>query len=286
MCSPQPLHRLLLLPVAAPRILSLHPLRRLAHALADLLHLLARLLAEHGRQLLHLLHLLAQALGALLQLLLPAALARVGLQATPGRAVRVLGVAGTASAGEAVVERLDLAGRRVLLVDGDLRRPRVAQLMGMDGSIGLTTVLVGRTKLEESIQKHKESGVHVLASGPTPPNPSEILQANATHDLLGRLRDAYDIVIIDAPPLLPVADAALLATAADGAIIVTRHGKTTRDQLEGAAHRLAAVGARTFGVVLNMAPKRFVEMNYYYYYAEEAEPKGKGSKRTAGSRRA
>jgi capsular exopolysaccharide synthesis family protein len=180
------------------------------------------------------------------------------------------------------------AGRRVLLVDGDLRRPRVAQLMGMDGSIGLTTVLVGRTKLEESIQKHKESGVHVLASGPTPPNPSEILQANATHDLLGRLRDAYDIVIIDAPPLLPVADAALLATAADGAIIVTRHGKTTRDQLEGAAHRLAAVGARTFGVVLNMAPKRFGEMNYYYYYAEEAEPSGKGSKKKAsgGSRRA
>ncbi|MDO7867845.1 polysaccharide biosynthesis tyrosine autokinase [Nocardioides jiangxiensis] len=179
------------------------------------------------------------------------------------------------------------AGRRVLLVDGDLRRPRVAQLMGMDGSIGLTTVLVGRTKLEDSIQRHKESGVHVLASGPTPPNPSEILQANATHDLLGRLRDAYDIVIIDAPPLLPVADAALLATAADGAIIVTRHGKTTRDQLEGAAHRLAAVGARTFGVVLNMAPKRFGEMNYYYYYAEEAEPSAKGSgKRSSGSRRA
>jgi receptor protein-tyrosine kinase len=178
------------------------------------------------------------------------------------------------------------AGRRVLLVDGDLRRPRVAQLMGMDGSIGLTTVLVGRTKLEESIQKHAESGVHVLASGPTPPNPSEILQANATHDLLGRLRDAYDVVIIDAPPLLPVADAALLATAADGAIIVTRHGKTTHDQLEASAHRLASVGARTFGVVLNMTPKRFGEANYYYYYAEEAEPKGKGSNRTTGSRRA
>jgi receptor protein-tyrosine kinase len=180
------------------------------------------------------------------------------------------------------------AGRRVLLVDGDLRRPRVAQLVGMDGSIGLTTVLVGRTKLEESIQKHAESGVHVLASGPTPPNPSEILQANATHDLLGRLRDAYDVVIIDAPPLLPVADAALLATAADGAIIVTRHGKTTHDQLEASAHRLASVGARTFGVVLNMTPKRFGEANYYYYYyyAEEAEPKGKGSNRTTGSRRA
>ena len=69
-----------------------------------------------------------------------------------------------------------------------------------------------------------------------------------------------------------MADAAILATATDGAIIVTRHGKTTRDQLEGAAQRLSAVGARTFGVVLNMVPKRFGEMNYYYYYAEE-QPK-------------
>jgi len=173
------------------------------------------------------------------------------------------------------------AGRRVLLVDGDLRRPRVAALLGLEGSIGLTTVLVGRTKLEESVQKHEPSGVFVLASGPTPPNPSEILQAKATHDLLGKLRETYDMVIIDAPPLLPVADAAILATATDGAIIVTRHGKTTRDQLEGAATRLKTVGARTFGVVLNMVPKRFGQMNYYYYYYAEESP-ATGGKRSAG----
>lgn len=190
----------------------------------------------------------------------------------------------TASTNLAVA--LAQAGRRVLLVDGDLRRPRVAQVMGLEGSVGLTTVLVGRSKLEESVQRHKASGVHVLASGPTPPNPSEILQAKATHDLLAKLRDAYDMVIIDAPPLLPVADAAILATAADGAIVIARHGKTTREQLAAAAQRLNTVGARTFGVVLNMVPKRFGDMNYYYYYyAEEASPKAakgdKGGKRAA-----
>lgn len=175
------------------------------------------------------------------------------------------------------------AGRRVLLVDGDLRRPRVAQLMGLEGSVGLTTVLVGRTKLEDSVQRHKASGVHVLASGPTPPNPSEILQAKATHDLLAKLRDAYDIVIIDAPPLLPVADAAILATATDGAIVITRHGKTTKDQLQGATQRLNSVGARIFGIVLNRVPRNFGEMNYYYYYAEEPVAKGaKGSKTSKG----
>lgn len=204
----------------------------------------------------------------------------------PGAIVMTSAVSGEGKTTAATNLALALAqaGRRVLLVDGDLRRPRVARLMGMDGSIGLTTVLVGRTKLEESIQKHKESGVHVLASGPTPPNPSEILQANATHELLGHLREAYDIVVIDAPPLLPVADAALLAAAADGAIIVTRHGKTTRDQLEAAAHRLSAVGARTFGVVLNMAPKRFGEGNYYYYYAEEATPAKSGKRAKTAQR--
>jgi receptor protein-tyrosine kinase len=160
------------------------------------------------------------------------------------------------------------AGRRVLLVDGDLRRPRVAGVLGLESKIGLTTVLVGRTQLEDSIQRHEGSGIYFLACGPTPPNPSEILQSRATHDLLRRLRDQFDAVIIDAPPLLPVADAAILATAADGAIIVARHGKTKKDQLKASAQRLDQVGAKLFGVVVNMIPKRFANSYYYYYYDE------------------
>lgn len=168
------------------------------------------------------------------------------------------------------------AGRRVLLVDGDLRRPRVAGVLGLESKIGLTTVLVGRTQLEDSIQRHEGSGIYFLACGPTPPNPSEILQSRATHDLLRRLRDQFDAVIIDAPPLLPVADAAILATAADGAIIVARHGKTKKDQLKASAQRLDQVGAKLFGVVVNMIPKRFAN-SYYYYYYDEVD--------TSGSRR-
>ncbi len=177
------------------------------------------------------------------------------------------------------------AGRRVLLIDGDLRRPQVAGLFGLESTVGLTTVLVGRTKLEDSIQEHAPSGVHFLAGGPTPPNPTEILQAKATKDLLIRMRETYDAVIIDAPPLLPVADAAILATITDGAILVAAHGRTHRDQLEIAADRIESVGARLFGTVVNFVPRRAGGGygDYYYYYdtapaqgsrKAEARPKG------------
>ena len=81
------------------------------------------------------------------------------------------------------------------------------------------------------------------------------------------------MVIVDAPPLLPVADAAVIATATDGAIVVARHGKTTRDQLREAVSRLENVGARVFGVVINMIPRRAAN-SYYYYYYEDASPGG------------
>lgn len=170
------------------------------------------------------------------------------------------------------------AGRRVIIVDGDLRRPRVAGILGLESKVGLTTVLVGRTQLEESIQRHEASGVYFLACGPTPPNPSEILQSKATHDLLDKLRDMFDAVIIDAPPLLPVADAAILATVTDGAIIVARHGKTRRDQLTASAQRLNNVGGKLFGVVVNMIPRRYANSYYYYYYEETEAP---GSRKAA-----
>ena len=157
------------------------------------------------------------------------------------------------------------AGRRVVLVDGDLRRPRVAPILGLDSAVGLTTVLVGSAELKDSIQVHEPTGLHLLASGPKPPNPTEILQSRLTHDLMLELRDLYDMVIIDAPPLLPVADAAVLATIADGAIIVTRFGRTTREQLKEAVGRVDGVGGRLFGLVLNMV-KRRAASGYYYHY--------------------
>ncbi|MDN5895688.1 MAG: polysaccharide biosynthesis tyrosine autokinase [Nocardioides sp.] len=161
------------------------------------------------------------------------------------------------------------AGQRVLLVDGDLRRPRVAGLLGLEAGVGVTTVLVGKTTLGEAIQSHQATGLSFLAGGPIPPNPTEVLQASATRDLIDQLRGMYDVVIIDAPPLLPVADAAILAHAADGALMVIRHGKTTHEALHTAADRLDSVGAKLYGVVVNMVPRRDAGGYQYYYYDDD-----------------
>jgi capsular exopolysaccharide synthesis family protein len=147
-------------------------------------------------------------------------------------------------------------GLRVLLVDGDLRRPKVASVLGLERSVGLTTVLVGRSELQDSIQKHTDSGIYFLASGPIPPNPTEVLQSRAAQELFDRVSQMFDMVIIDGPPLLPVSDAAIMARDVDGAILVVRHGKTTKEQLKQAALRLNQVDASLLGVMVNMTPKR------------------------------
>ena len=166
------------------------------------------------------------------------------------------------------------AGQRVLLVDGDLRRPQVATMLGLESAVGVTSVLLGKIDADDAIQHH-ETGLHVLASGPIPPNPAELLQSQAMHELLAKLRPGYDAIIIDAPPLLPVTDAALLASQTDGALLVVRHGRTTREQLHGAHQRLAGVDASALGVVFNMVPRKRgghygYGYGYGYGYAPEA----------------
>ncbi len=168
-----------------------------------------------------------------------------------------------------------LTGKNILLVDGDLRRPQMASMLGLENSVGVTTVLLGKIALADAIQKH-ETGLHTLTSGIIPPNPAELLQSQAMHDLLDELRGTYDAIVIDAPPLLPVTDAALLAGQTDGALLVVRHGKTTRDQLHAAHDRLAGVGANTLGVVFNMVPtKRRDGYGYGYGYGYGPEPGGR-----------
>lgn len=147
------------------------------------------------------------------------------------------------------------AGRQVLLIDADLRHPSVAEVLRLEGKVGVTTVLLGKTTLEDALQAHKATGIQVLTSGSSAPNPTEILQSRAAKELFARAREVFDVVIVDSPPLLPVADAAILAAEADGAILVARHGRTHRRELVEARARLDAVGARLFGAVLNMAPR-------------------------------
>jgi receptor protein-tyrosine kinase len=158
------------------------------------------------------------------------------------------------------------AGVKTLLVEGDLRRPRAASRLGLDDAIGVTSVLVGKVKFADALQHDEKAGLDFLAAGPIPPNPAELLQSNAMADLLATLRKTYDVVLIDAPPLLPVTDAALLARQADGAILVVKHGTITRDQVRLSVQRLEQVDARLVGVVMNMLPAKGRGYGYGYGY--------------------
>ena len=142
----------------------------------------------------------------------------------------------------------------VLIVDADLRRPAVAATMGVDGSVGLANVLVDGTPVAEVILP-VGPGLDVLASGPVPPNPSELLGSDRMADLLEHVRSTYDLVLVDSSPLLPVTDAAVLALRADGVLLVVRHGRTTAAQVRAAWDSLDAVSARVLGSVLTMVPK-------------------------------
>lgn len=159
------------------------------------------------------------------------------------------------------------AGRKVLLVDADLRRPRVANYLGLEGSIGLTDVLTGRFQVDDVLQPWGKGGLSVLPCGSVPPNPSELLDSQSMRDLISSLKQTFDVIIMDTPPLLPVTDAAIVASRADGALLVTRYAKTTKAQLKTAVSNLDAVDARLVGTILNMVPKRERD-SYAYGYGE------------------
>ncbi|GGE99208.1 polysaccharide biosynthesis tyrosine autokinase [Mycetocola zhadangensis] len=146
------------------------------------------------------------------------------------------------------------AGARVLLVDADLRRPKVAEYMGVEGGAGLTDVLIGRAELPDVVQPWGKSKLFVLPAGKIPPNPSELLGSRAMAELILILEREFDAVIFDAPPLLPVTDAAILSKSVGGAIVVVASGRTHKNQLKGALTALENVGASVSGIVLTMMP--------------------------------
>ncbi len=148
------------------------------------------------------------------------------------------------------------ADNNVVLVDGDLRRPSLGKYLNLIGEVGFSTVLSGAATLSEVLQVTKYSNLTVLTSGPTPPNPSELLGSRMAKNALNELRARFDYVIIDSAPLLAVTDGAILATQADGALIIHRFGKTKREELRHAVGTLNDVGATVLGALLTMAPAR------------------------------
>ncbi|MFT4050813.1 MAG: polysaccharide biosynthesis tyrosine autokinase [Microbacterium sp.] len=160
---------------------------------------------------------------------------------------------------------LAASGQRTVLIDGDLRRPMIGTIFGLVEGAGLTDVLAGRAGLADVAQTVGDShNLVVVAAGKIPPNPSEVLGSERMRDLLANLANEA-VVIVDAPPLIPVTDAAVLANRADGAIVVATVGKTTFEVLGKALGNLERAGARALGIVLNRVPRKGSGAAYYGY---------------------
>ncbi|GAB2571054.1 tyrosine-protein kinase domain-containing protein [Microlunatus antarcticus] len=164
------------------------------------------------------------------------------------------------------------AGLNVVLVDADLRRPSIARYVGIEGSVGLTTVLIGEAALDDVLQPWGDSSLRVLPSGQVPPNPSELLGSGAMADLLDQLTERFDMVILDSPPLLPVTDGAILGRLAGTTLVVVGADRLHRSQLRGALESLSTAGVHVSGVVLNkVAAHNFGPYEYGYTYMQRSD---------------
>lgn len=161
------------------------------------------------------------------------------------------------------------AGQSVCLVDADLRRPMVNEYLGLERNAGLTTALVGTADINELLQPWGDDNLYVLTSGQVPPNPSELLGSNEMKTLLARLEHAFDTVVIDAPPLLPVTDAAVLSQNVGGVVLVVGSHKLRHQDLEKSLSALQMVGANVLGVVLNRLPTKGPDAYSYTYYSHD-----------------
>lgn len=171
------------------------------------------------------------------------------------------------------------SGNRVLIIDTDMRRPRVHKAFGVPNDVGVSSLIVGEQKLDDAIKSTEVPGLFVMPCGPIPPNPAELLHTRAFSDLLTRLGDRFDRIILDSPPVGAVADAVVLATQVDGVVMVLKSGKTNRDVAMRTVRALRDVKAPLYGAVLNDVDlERSKYGDYYYGYAYryygEAEKKG------------
>jgi succinoglycan biosynthesis transport protein ExoP len=172
-------------------------------------------------------------------------------------------------------------GRRVCLVDADLRRPSLHHAFGLPNEEGFSTLIGGTSSVEAVSQPTPQEGLFIIPSGPRPPNPAEMLGSPACKAALDRLNEAFDLVIIDSPPVVAVTDAVVLANDVDGVILVVKSFKVARDLVLQAKRQLVDVEARLIGVILNNFDIQRKSYGYYYYYSyygSDREDVGKGRK--------
>lgn len=161
-----------------------------------------------------------------------------------------------------VAASLAQTGMKVLVVDADLRRPTIHQHFGIQGSPGLSDLIVGKSSLAEAVRATSFKGIEVLPCGYIPPNPAELLGSTAMSDILSGLRSRYDFVLIDSAPILAMADTPVLSRFTDGVVLVVAAERTPRPAIARTVDQLARVGGRIVGVILNRVD---LERNSYYY---------------------
>ena len=170
------------------------------------------------------------------------------------------------------------SGKRVLIVDADLRKPKIHKAFDVQRDVGLTSFIVGEATIDETIQSTRVPGLDAITSGPVPPNPAELLHTRRLEELVEAARARYDVIVFDSPPLGAVTDAAIMASHVDGTIVVARAQVTTKDAFQSSLRQLRDVNARVLGAVLNAFDIRsdgYYGRGYYYrqyggYYGEEA----------------
>lgn len=169
--------------------------------------------------------------------------------------------------------------KKVLIIDGDLRNPSVHKMFGVSNIHGITDILVNNRAFVDCAHTTGISNLHVLTVGPMPPNPSEILSSKKMKQFIEGLKDNYDYIFIDAPPIGIVTDAGIISTYADGCIFVVGANEADIDHIKIAKERLDSIGANILGTILNKMELKGSDSYYYnYYYQQEHESKG-GRKR-------
>lgn len=182
------------------------------------------------------------------------------LQVGEGSRAFVISSAGPGEGKSTTAANLAIAlaetGARVALLDGDLRLPKVATYMGIEGAVGMTDVLIGQVELVDALQRWGRTQLYVLPAGKVPPNPSELLGSTAMDRLLEMLGEHFDYVLIDAPPLLLVTDAAVVSKKTKGVILAAASGQTKKAALHAAVRTLDTAGAELLGVIVTKLPTK------------------------------
>ena len=169
---------------------------------------------------------------------------------------------------------LSQTGVQVVIIDADMRKPRLHQIFGKENGVGLSNFLSGNAELDSVIKNSEIPNLYYIPSGPIPPNPSELLGSALFKDMIECLGSRFNHLLIDSPPLLAFSDSVIISTNVDGVIMVVIDGKTPRETLQRSKEVLLQVDARILGVVINRAKIRGGEYGsyyhrYYYYYGDE-----------------